>query len=918
MRDLGGHPRSRQAGLPKAALFFCSLILAFFLCSAQAKGAPPDPASASPDAEVVLLLELDEDLLTDSFVALERDGRLFIPICPVAEAISLAISCVDDRAFGFLLEQSRPFVIDLKEGNAISGRKVYPIKDAAFLHGGDLVVDAAELSKWLPVDFSYKVDSSTLHLHARELLPVQGLRKRQKFRQAALPLAPKQYEDFTPPRKPFSVPTLDLTSQLALAGDGHDAPKGSTVNTLNLSGDLLNMSGEAHLSAEDQALRRLDFTLSRRSEAGFKLGPLPVTQLLIGTSQVPNLEGIGAASAPMYGLFLSNRPLVGATRFLTHDIDGYLPAGWDAELFYNGTPIGYQPPTQDGMYHFQNLKVQYGINNFKLILHGPFGETRESEQSFYSDATTPAGEFLYSLSGAWQTGFTVADASGPVRGSNLTLTSDFGLLPGVAGSALAVRQTDNFGVEEDYAGIGARTALGATLLSIDLIQSFAPAAGRYGQLLELRSSSRDVFGVALQVEERFFRDFDSPRYPASADPLLSQTHAKLNSSFSGWNNIRFPLSLEVGLDAKRSGAADWTTVWRGGGGWRGWNGALEADVSYLAKALNANGSLQISTQVQDVSVRGQVGFSLAPELAASVINLSADKDLGGGYLLNSGLVHNPAGNSTGLLVGLSKKFGLVGYSISATGNTTGAYSFSVGLSTSVAADRFNRQAVISAEALSPSGMITVSASTVAGSSPGKELPGIGFLVNGSRALMVTGSKGAPVIAFLRPDIPVDITIDLTTVEDPFMVPKEDGCHITPRAGVMSFCRFTMVTGGEIDGMVLVKLNKNEEIPLKGVRLGLAALGDARGTKLLASTQTEESGYYVFKGVKPGSYQIVIPEDESARLKTVAAQPIAATMPEGGDQISGKDFMLEALGAKPKGAAEAKGGEAKGGTEAQGR
>jgi len=905
MRNLGGHPRSRQAGLPKATLFCCSLILTFFVCSAQAQGVPPETAPASADAEVVLILELDEDLLTDSFVAVERSGKLFIPICPVAEAISLAISCVDDRAFGFILEQSRPFVIDLKEGTAIAGRRVYPTTDAAFMHGGDLVVEATELSKWLPVDFSYKVESSALHLHARELLPVQGLRKRQKFRQAALPLAPRQYEDFTPQRTSFSVPTLDLTSQLALAGDGHDSPKSTTVNTLNLSGDLLYMSGEAHLSAEDQALRRLDFTLSRRSEAEFKLGPLPVAQLLIGTSQVPNLEGIGAAAAPMYGFFLSNRPLIGATRFLTHDIDGYLPAGWDAELFYNGTPIGYQPPSQDGMYHFQNLKVQYGINNFKLILHGPFGEVRESEQSFYSDATTPTGAFLYSLSGAWQTGLTVADATGPVSGSNLTLTTDFGVLPGIAGSALAVRQTDNFGVEQDYAGLGARTALGSTLLSLDLIQSFAPAAGRYGQLLELRSSSRDVFGVALQVEQRFFRDFDSPRYPASVDPLLSQSHAKLNSSFSGWNNIRFPLSLELGLDTKRSGEADWTTVWRGGGGWRGWNGALEADVSYLQKSLNANGSLQISTRVQDVSVRGQIGFSMAPELAASVINLSADKDLGSGYLLNSGLVHNPAGNSTGLLVGLSKKFGLVGYSISASGNSTGAYSISVGLSTSVAADRYNRQAVISAEALSPSGMITVSAATAAGGAPGKELPGIGFLVNGSRALTVIGSKGAPVIAFLRPDIPVDITIDLATVEDPFMVPKEDGCHITPRAGVLSFCRFTMVTGGEIDGMVLVKLNKNEEIPLKGVRLGLAATSDSRA-KLLASTQTEESGYYVFKGVKPGSYQIVIPEGESARLKTAAAQPIAATMPEGGDQISGKDFILEAVGVKQKGAAEAQG------------
>ena len=254
-------------------------------------------------------------------------------------------------------------------------------------------------------------------------------------------------------------------------------------------------------------------------------------------------------------------------------------------------------------------------------------------------------------------------------------------------------------------------------------------------------------------------------------------------------------------------------------------------------------------------------------------------------------------------MGLSKKLGLVGYMISATGNTTGAYSINVGLSTSVAADRYDRQAVVSAAPLSPSGMIAVSAvTTAAGNSPGKELPGSGFLVNGSRALTVPGSKGVPVIAFLQADIPVDVSVDITTVEDPFMVPKEDGCHIIPRAGVVSFCRFTMVTGGEIDGMVLAKLNRSEEVPLKGVKLDLMSVGV--GAKLVASTQSEESGYYLFKGVKPGNYLISIPEAEITRLKTAGAQPIAAAMPEGGDQISGKDFILKVV-EKQKGA-EAKG------------
>lgn len=888
-----------------AALLALILILSIFCLGAQATGAPPDSPQVIQESEVILMLALDEEPVSDSFVAVERSGRLFIPVCAVAESVSLAINCIEDRAFGFILSESRPFAMDLKEGYAISGRNAYKINDAAFMHGTDVFADINELSKWLPVDFAFKKEISTVQMHAREVLPVQGFKKRQKLKRAPVLLVPKQFDDFTPAKGVASVPTIDLISQILLSGE-HGDLKSSTLNSLSLSGDLLYMSGEAHILAANDILKRFDLSLSRRSDSGFMVGPVPVTQLLIGTTQAPNLDGIGTASTPMYGLILSNRPISEASKFLTHDINGYLPAGWDAELLYNGSPISYQPPTQDGMYHFENLRVQYGSNEFKVILHGPFGETRELEQTIVSDATTPAGKLFYTLSGGWETGLTRSNSAGPDPASNVTMTSDFGLTQGIAGSALLMRQTDNFGAEQEYAGIGIRTAVGYTLLSFDLLQSFSPAGDKDGQLFTARSSSRDIFGASVQVEQRLLRNFDSLRFPKMADPLLSRTIVKLSSSLSIWDHIRFPLSVQIGLDAKRSGECDWASVWRGAGGWYGWNGALEAEVSYLQRALSAVGMLQISTKVKDVSVRGQLGFTMAPTLTPSGINVNADKNLGNGFQLNSGIIHDPASHTSGLLIGVSKRFGLIGYAISATGSTTGAYSVNVGVSTSVAADGFNRQVVLASEPLSPSGMVAVSASTSTaqtGAPPGKEVPGVGFLVNGSRALTLRGSKGLPVIAFLQPDVPVNVTVDIATVEDPFMIPLEDGCRIIPRAGVVSACRFTMITGGEIDGMVMVKM-KSEEVPLKEVRVDLMTAGP--NPKLVASTLSQESGYYLFKAVKPGSYNIVLPEKESTRLKTAVALPIQAIMPEEGDQISGKDFMLEVAASDKKEVAGARG------------
>jgi hypothetical protein len=114
----------------------------------------------------------------------------------------------------------------------------------------------------------------------------------------------------------------------------------------------------------------------------------------------------------------------------------------------------------------------------------------------------------------------------------------------------------------------------------------------------------------------------------------------------------------------------------------------------------------------------------------------------------------------------------------------------------------------------------------------------------------------------------------------------------------------MTTGGEIDGMVMARLGQSGEVPLKGVRVDLMTEGTA-GSKLKASTRSEESGYYLFKAVKPGNYKIVIPDAEIARLKAAAASPIAVTMPVGGDMVSGKDFFLDSAAGNKKDVPEAK-------------
>lgn len=846
---------------------------------------------------MVVALELDKEGLSDSFLLVEKNGQLFIPVCSLAETLSLAIHCEQKRAFGFVLSETRPFVIDLDEGYAVHGREAFSINGEAFVQKGEILVNSGALSRWLPVDFYLRRETSTLELKAREPLPLQALKKRQAFLPPKPPPQTKPYPDATAPRQVVSIPAVDVATQLSLGSDATRGNRGKMLNSMDVAGDFLYMTGEAHLLALNDDLKRFDVTMSRRSASGYRAGPLWFNQIGVGSNQAPYVDGVGASTKPMYGFSVSNRPLIGAGQFLSHDVHGQLPAGWDAELFHNGTQIRYQPPTAEGMYHFVNLRVYYGVNSFKVVLHGPFGERKETEEVFVSDATTPSGELLYTLSAGWQTGIAHhEDAEAEQADSNLTFTSDFGLTKNLTGSLLVVRNEERAMGGREYVGAGARTAFSSTLLSLEVIQALGAGSGSEGQLVSLKSSSRDLLGLNLELVQRFFHDYQSPQFYNRSDPLRTLTSVKGNSSFTIIDKIRVPYSVELGFGTRRSGLTETTSQWRVSGGWNGWSGTLQADLSRLQGDTHAAGQLQVSTRLSNVSVRGEAGYALAPTARARSINLSADVELRRGLQFNSALSHDPGERLTDLRAGLSKRLGRVGYSVSAHGSSNGAYGVDVGVRSSLAAGP-EGQLLVSAEPLASYGMIAVSTTVVAPDGKKSPLPGVAILLNGSRAKALAGSEGVQVIGFLQPDVPVDVAIDMTSVEDPFMVSVEEGCRVMPRAGVVARCDFTLTSGGEIDGTVMVRLGRGREVPIKKVKVELLREEEGR-RRVEATTLSEESGYYLFKTVKPGRYLVRVAPEEVERLKAGGLPPRTVTMPSGGDMISGVDFTLEAADGLP--------------------
>ncbi|WP_341206511.1 hypothetical protein [uncultured Psychrosphaera sp.] len=50
------------------------------------------------------------------------------------------------------------------------------------------------------------------------------------------------------------------------------------------------------------------------------------------------------------------------------------PAGWEAEIFHNNVYLETRTIPDDGILEFDNIELYYGVNQFKILLFGPFGE----------------------------------------------------------------------------------------------------------------------------------------------------------------------------------------------------------------------------------------------------------------------------------------------------------------------------------------------------------------------------------------------------------------------------------------------------------------------------------------------------------------------------------------------------------------
>ncbi len=844
-------------------------------------------AIASDDQEFVYALHLDDLVLSQSIVVLEQNRELYVPLGEVAALLSLAIRYDGEgKASGYILDESRTFTLDAMAGTLrIQGKSSVFDRNITITQKEDVFVAASALSVWLPINITYDKGLQIITLRAREKLPLQQLLERkaqfQNMKKASLDDDPS-FPNVTPPYRLLAPPVVDFATSVDFSGTNL-----RTVNhrqSLIASGDLAALNATINLSNSNGTLDRSDFTAGRTDAQGELLGSLHATRYAMGAVQTPAFAGISKVSDPLYGFLVTSRPTTLPSQFASHDIVGPIPQGWDVELYYNGIPIGYQAASKESIYRFTNLPLKIGPNDFRIVLHGPNGETRVEHQQFLLDGMmVQPGKFQYTV------GANREVKRGDQNGTGIFML-DFGLTKEISGFIGELTVADKAGRYTYYADTGFKGTFGSYFMSLDHVRS---SEGGSATLLFLKGYSGGFYITAGQT---LLNNFVSENFPVMTDPIDFTNSLKVEGTLP--LQLRMPFGVEAALEHRRSGETIPSLT-----------GQISSEISKISvseqvtsrmekNVVSTVGITQVGTSLREINLRGQVSYILSPKPAASTMQLTATKDIGATYQLSGQASHDPATGNWDFTAGVSKRIGAVGFMVNAGASTSGAYTVSSQLSISAGMSPRTGGVVTDAFPMSSYGGLELLAYVDKDGNGyydkgDQVLEGVHFFLNKGMTPGATDKDGILFIKQLPTGIPLDISVAQDTIAEPFLVPTASGYRIEARPGVMSALDFRFIPSGEVDGMVQFR-SMNGIAPVAGVRLSLM---DKNGA-VVATTTSEQSGYFLFKKVTGGVYSVRLDEGDALRLDAHLEKSITVEMPADGDMLNGNDLVLLKNGAAP--------------------
>lgn len=272
------------------------------------------------------------------------------------------------------------------------------------LIGGKYYFSIDFYEKIFPIHFEIDTLEMQIKITSDKELPLTiGVRNQQRQKNFVPLDPPDSFSNYQFDERMLSTPVVDITYQKGFTMNDYNGDNERHYNSDYYQADFGMLLGGFDTYASFFGDNNTDDYAPRaRINVGRTFLDEPKNALNLTTFEAGDVTGFNSTlfnnSSSGRGIFASSFKDLVLSADKTIDINGPLSEGWNVELYLNDQLIGFRQSGINGRYQFPNVPVNYGLNAFKLVFYGPYGEVETEERNYYS-GTSPVkkGEFGYTL-----------------------------------------------------------------------------------------------------------------------------------------------------------------------------------------------------------------------------------------------------------------------------------------------------------------------------------------------------------------------------------------------------------------------------------------------------------------------------------------------------------------------------------------
>ena len=779
--------------------------------------------------------------------------------------VPMRIDLTAKQASGWAFKESNRISIDYANMRVAYGGTQEAIPEGTIRETPEgWCVQTEALTRWFGIGVKPVTAGSALLLQSEAKLPVELAIERQRRAES---IKPAKFDLSTLPQvklpyRLWRAPALDFVVSGGMTYRAKDGLEVDRQTSIYAAGEIARLSYDAQLSTNQKGMpSALRLRAFRSDPEGGLLGPAKATHFAFG--DVEHFDSrLSGSSAHGRGAVITNRPLTTQTAFDRTRFEGDLPAGWEAEIYRNEELLGFSKASADQRYVFDDVQLLYGENVVRIVMYGPQGQIRTREEMInVGHDNVPPGKTWY-WAGVNQPTRDVFTLHKPPDSADepqaqATVSLEHGIDDRMSVAALARMMLIN-DQKVTFVEGSIRRSVGPALVEVGLAREIALERGISGGSAARAQILAKLGPVNINAEAIIANDFHLQRKEAET---LRDYRLALDAPIKIGRTV-LPAHADVHLSDKRDGGKQLDAAARLGASLERFN--LGAGLRYRKQFLGSGQgpddvSLDVlgSGRIGEVRLRGTTTFEIAPEARFRVAELSAywsateNVDWEGAVAYDASVKKGRAR--------LSHIRRLNTMAIALTGEAATDGSVAIGLNLNFSLDPmggFSLSRRPLAQAGAVRALVYKDLNDNGVRDPSEPIQKNALVTTGNRlSEQPTNDKGLVTVAGLATYAPITVGVDLSSLDDPMLVPKKALQVVVPRAGIPAEVEIGLVGGGDVEGSIV----KSGGLGFEGLDLELV---DGTG-KVVATTRSDFDGFFLFDRVPYGAYNIRISTDSAA-------------------------------------------------------